>query len=807
METHEHLRAMNPERWEQIKDLLEAVLERPPAQRAAFLDEACAGDDALRAEVASLLAAHEDAAAADALDSPFLKPEASRPEGRRVGPYRLVRELGRGGMGTVHLAARADGQFEQQVALKLVHPGAATDEMLRRFRHERQILASLEHPHVARLLDGGVTEDGMPYLVMEYVEGAPLTEYCDAHRLSTEQRLHLFITVCDAVAFAHRNLVVHRDLKPGNIQLSKDGQVKLLDFGIAKLLNVEEVAETLTRTGVRLLTPEYAAPEQVLDKPLTTAADVYALGVILYELLTGYRPFYVRGLSPGEMERVICQEEPTKPSTAVSRGVEVPEADPPEAVSQARNTQPERLRRRLSGDLDNIVLMALRKEPARRYGSAEQLADDVRRHLAHLPVRARPDTVVYRASRFVRRHRLGVAATALVILALVGGIAATAYQARVAQHRFDEVRALANTLLFELHDAIQDLPGSTPARELLVRRSLEYLDKLAREAGSDTSLLLELATAYRKVGDVQGNPTNANLGQTQGALESYRKAVAIAQTVLAASPANVEAQRNLALIQERLGDVQAASGDLEQAEASMRDAVARYRALAASHGPDAVAWRRYAVGLIKLGDLLGNPNFANRGDADAALEAYRTARPLLDSLYAADTSQAQVFRLRGLIYERIGTVYDLQANHEAALDAFGSSLALRQAYAAEHPDQVDAIRDLAIAHEKMGMMSVKTGDLEEAAARYRRSRDIFEDLWQADSMNAQARLSLAISYVHLGDLEGYPEQPNLGRRREALQNYRTALGFIRQVYQRDPANTRTKFWLDLVQERLRTLGG
>ncbi|MFQ5570067.1 MAG: tetratricopeptide repeat protein [Rhodothermales bacterium] len=472
---------MTTDQWAKIKEVLEAVLDHPCEERAAFLDDVCAGNNDLRNEVASLLDAYERADADDALESPFAPtnapldagPSASL-EGEQIGPYRLVRELARGGMGTVYLARRDDDQFQQTVALKLIRQGLDSDDLLSRFRYERQILASLDHPHIAHLLDGGMTPDGRPYFVMEYVEGSPVTDYCDRHRLSTKQRLALFRTVSRTVQYAHQMLVVHRDLKPSNILVTDDGTVKLLDFGIAKLLTEEATDHPKTQTGMRLMTPEYASPEQIRGEAITTATDVYQLGVLLYELLTGHRPYRLSERMRYEIERVILEEEPTRPSTAVRRTEEVQQGErttsiTPEDVSTARSTTVEGLHRRLSGDLDMIVLKALKKEPDRRYASVEQLSEDIRRHLVGLPVLARPETVSYRISKFIRRHTVGVAATAAVILSLAGGVVAATTQARRAQAEATKAE--------RINDFLQEMLGSVDphadGRDVTVAEVLE----------------------------------------------------------------------------------------------------------------------------------------------------------------------------------------------------------------------------------------------------------------------------------------------------------------------------------------------
>jgi serine/threonine protein kinase/tetratricopeptide (TPR) repeat protein len=365
--------------------------------------------------------------------------EAAQPE-RRIGPYRVLRELGHGGMGTVYLAARADDQYQKRVAIKVVR-GLDSAEVIRHFRRERQILAGLDHPNIARLLDGGTTDDGLPYFVMEHVEGEPIDRFCDERRLTVHERLGLFRGVCEAVQHAHRNLVVHRDLKPGNIFVTRDGVPKLMDFGIAKLLNPDVVGDAPTATGLAM-TPEYASPEQARGGTITTATDVYSLGVVLYELLTGHRPYRLRTREPLEVLKAVCEEEPERPSTAVGRTEErtlvdgTTQAMTAETVSRTREGTPDRLRRRLRGDLDNIVLMALRKEPPRRYGSVEALSEDIRRYLEGRPVTAHKATAWYRASKFVRRNAVGVAAgTALLLLAVGFGVTMAVLSARVATER------------------------------------------------------------------------------------------------------------------------------------------------------------------------------------------------------------------------------------------------------------------------------------------------------------------------------------------------------------------------------------
>ncbi len=425
-----------PEKWDQVKELFALALERNPEERSSFLLQACAGDDSLRAEIESLLSSFdgaptflEDCPAADLLLS-----KSREIAGKRIGAYRAVREIGQGGMAVVYLGERDDQNYRKQVAIKMVKPGIDTEQVLQRFRNERQTLAALDHSNIVKLLDGGSSDDGSPYLVMEYVEGLPIDQYSDLHKLSIDDRLRLFREVCSAVQYAHEKSVIHRDLKPANILIAKGGVPRLLDFGIAKLLNPEVFQTALvTRTDWRPMTPEYASPEQIRGHSVTTATDVYSMGVLLFELLTGHRPHRFAGQSLLEMERLVCETDPEKPSDAINRKEEKASGDgelltaiTPELVSDQRGLQPAELQRCLRGDLDTIAMKALRKEPERRYGSVEEFSQDIERYLTGMPVRARKPTIAYRSGRFLHRHGESLAA-ALVVLGLVATLAGAAY--------------------------------------------------------------------------------------------------------------------------------------------------------------------------------------------------------------------------------------------------------------------------------------------------------------------------------------------------------------------------------------------
>ncbi|HVQ39722.1 MAG TPA: protein kinase, partial [Pyrinomonadaceae bacterium] len=760
-------------------------------------------------------------APATAVVPEFFTPEPSRFVGRRIGPYRILKDIGQGGMGAVCLGERADEQYEQRVAVKLVRPGLDNAFIVKRFLSERQILANLDHPNIANLLDGGTTEDGSPYLVMEFIDGLAIDHYCDVHRLPIKERLKLFTTVCAAVAHAHRNLVIHRDLKPSNVLVTDQGVPKLLDFGIAKILSPDASAlpPDHTAANVRLMTPDYASPEQVRGDSITTSSDIYSLGVLLYKLLTGHHPYRAKKNLAKEIERVVCEQEPERPSTMVSRHGDGPTSNgaskdtvTPATVSKDRDTEPGKLRRMLGGDLDNIVLMALRKEPQRRYLSVEQFAEDIRRHLEGLPVVARKDTLVYRTEKFIRRHKVGVAAAALVVLTLIAGIVGTAWQARLArtqraraEQRFNDVRRLANSFMFEIHDSVQNLPGSTSTRQLLVTRAIEYLNSLAQEAHDDPSLQRELVAAYIRIGNVQGNPNNANLGDTAGAMQSYRQALKIAGQLAAGNSGDAQARRSLGVIREKMSDVQSATGDIPGAVDSAQSAWTAFKALADSDPGNGASQQSLAISHVKFGDVLGNPNFPNNKDQAGSLRNYLSSLAILQTLDKSDPNNPKTQRLLALVYERIGTMHELQGNIISARDNYLESQTIRQWLATSTPENTEATRDLAIAHEKIGNVMIAMGNLPAALVSRRRSLEIFSQLEKSDPGNVQARQSLAISYMHLGELFGDPDSPNLDQPAEAIKNYRAAMEILKALKEADPQDTKTQTTIDRIDSLIHRL--
>jgi eukaryotic-like serine/threonine-protein kinase len=719
----------------------------------------------------------------------------------RVGAYRLVREIGQGGMGAVFLAVRDDDAFHKRVALKVLKRGMDTEAIVRRFRTERQILAGLDHPSIARLLDGGTTSDGLPYLVMEYVEGVPLADFADQQQLGTTRRLWLFLRLCTAVQYAHQNLIIHRDIKPANVLVTADGVPKLLDFGIAKLVNAELSGQTLasaTGPGLQLMTPEYASPEQARGEPITTATDVYSLGILLYELLTGRMPYTFTSRALPEIVRVVCESEPLRPSDAVTRPV-APQTDNAPATTatgagRAGSRDPQRLRRRLEGDLDNIVMKAISKEPARRYASVDQLAEDVRRHLGGLPVLARHDTLGYRTSKFVRRHRGAVTAAAAVFLALVAGIVGTTWQTRVAraerakaEQRFADTRALANAFLFDVHDAVKDLAGATPARQLMVWTGIAYLDKLAADAGDRADLRRELAAGYVRVGDVQGRPLNPNLGDSPGALASYRKAVDLYASLGVNETSAPDLRRETATAYLRLSELLGATGDTKAAMQAVRTAVDLINDTASDASASPAARRDLAVGHSRLGDML-----AATGATAESLAQHRLALGLMQALADAAPDDPANLRQLGVAFHKVGNVlgnpnYPNIGDHAGALVEMRKSIAVFERATARYPDNAMFHRNLAVARSNAADILTALGQRDEAMREERLALATYEAQVRQDPSNAAAKNDLAIAFYKSAEMLDAE-----GRTREALASLDRAATLQDQLAAADPESTRAR---------------
>lgn len=777
---------MNPERWQKVKAIVEEALETAPAAaRSSYLDKACGDDKDLRLEVESLL--DFDDMENDLFEQSafsFLRIENFEDEtnvfiGRKIGNYKIIGELGAGGMGAVFLAERDDGAFDQKVALKLIKRGMDSDAILRRFINERQILASLEHSNIAHLIDGGTTDDGLPFFVMEYIEGETIIDYADRQNLTFDKRLKLFREVCSAVSFAHQNLIIHRDLKPSNILVTQDGGIKLLDFGIAKLLKGDTNNDTATQHFV--FTPEYASPEQIRGEKLTTATDIYSLGVILYELLTGARPYKTDSKNIREIIKFVCEDEPARPSSIVNRQSTV-EKDSRTNLNKQRTTDNEQWTKSLKGDLDNIILKALRKEPDRRYSSAEQFSDDIRRHLEGLPVTASNDTWKYRASKFIQRNRIGVAAAGLIFLALVSGLGATLYQANIArkerakaEQRFNDVRRLANSFMFEINEQIMKSP--IKARELLVQRAVEYLDKLAAESGDDIELQSELATAYEKIGDVQAEIFKPYSGKTSEALLSHQKALQLREKLFAAVPDPAYGV-SVAGSRLRIGDIFLMSGKISETRDNYREAARILERLLVSDPKNSAAKSMLASSFGRLGQSI-----VRSGSLGEALESYEKSIKIYRSLLAENPDDVKCQRSVGIVSSYIGFVKLETGKTEEAVKAYGEWLEIEKKIFEKDTADVLSRSNLSTAYVWYGVALEEHGKTEEAIIHLNMGVKIQERVFEEDKGNLGEQNGLADCYLELGKVLAANKLAG-----ESIENLEKAADHFRLIWQKDTQN-------------------
>lgn len=777
---------MSNNNWTEIKAILDQLLEMPTSERIDAL-AAMQLDDEARREVESLLGVETDAerflsAKAIDLSKDLIEDDVA---GQQIGPYRVIRELGYGGMGAVYFAERTDGKFEQRVALKMLKRELNTETLRRRFQHEREILASLEHPHIARLLDAGTTDDKVPYIAMEYVDGQPIDEYCYQHSLDLNARLELFRTVCATVNFAHQNLVVHRDLKPSNILVTEDGDTKLLDFGIAKLLSADaDSTSTVTKLGV--MTPSYASPEQLRNESVTTATDVYSLGIILYELLSGHRPFESKERDIKEIYQAVVEVDPPLASEIWREETASRRGDTKGSKRSGEITKSNVNAALIRGDLDNIILKALKKEPERRYSSAENLAADIKRHLDGLPVTARPDTFAYRAEKFVKRNRFSVVAGSLIALVLVGGISATLWQARVAaaersraEKRFNDVRALANSFLFEFNPKIENLPGSMPARQLLVTRALEYLDNLSQETGDDLGLKSELAKAYEKVGEVQGNPDMPNIGDVKGALISYEKALVIRREQLAASPNNSDVMSDLANNLEVTANINLNGGAYEKSGAELSEAVA-LREKIVEQKPTDVTSRALLAKVLRTRGFV--PFY--EGEVDKASALYDRSLALVEQLEKEAPDDALVGYLHANLYIDIGDSFGYKEDLKTGSEKIQQGLEMFERLVRKHPHDVKIRRSLQIAHLKRAGYYRETDNMAASLKAYDTSLAMAEESVKNNPGSFQAKRDVVLvakqRAVTLRAAKQYAD---------SLKSFERAIEISQQLKKEDPTNT------------------
>jgi eukaryotic-like serine/threonine-protein kinase len=727
---------MNSGEWTQVKELFEAALLIPAAQREEWLAAHC-GDEGIRREVRSLLFVYErepgflEEGTAQGVGELLSDALVHQPAGERIGPYRLGREIGRGGMGVVYEAER-EGDFSQRVAIKLARPEWNSASMADRFRYERRILSRLEHPAIARLLDGGATEEGAPYFVMELVDGAPIHDYCRMQGLDIRKRVELFLSVAAAVEYAHAHLVLHRDLKPGNILVTAEGQPKLLDFGIAKMLSEDaEAPAELTGTGLRPFTPEYASPEQVQGRRVTTASDLYSLGVILYFLLTGKKPYDLTGMTTLAALKTVCEWDPERPSS-VADGAS---------------------RRVLAGDLDNIVMKCLRKEPGERYPSVRALADDLRAWDQGWPVSASVRTLRYQAGKLFRRYKLQVVAAALVLLATVSGGVATTWEAHVArqerdraQNRFRQVREFSRSLLFEVHESLRKLPGATQPRQLLLTRAVQFLDGLEKDAKNDTALELELAEGYRQLGHVQGTSYSQNLGDRKGAISSFDKAAALGEAVMRRQPRLLDARILLTGVYTDLTDAWLTEGDAVRAKAAFDRHRTVMEAMERDYPSDSRARVSVAASYSSLAFYL-----SQKKDTAGAKVFYRKAIGGFEAISAKEPLPPAASTQYAFALKRLGAILIMEGSLEEAERDYRRALELDEQAIRRDPQDSSLRYNLTFALADLAVIARKRGDYSSAEGLLRRAIEIRGAAVAADRANRRALSGLANSWLNLAE--------------------------------------------------------
>jgi len=707
---------MDAKKWQKLNELFAEALEISASERAAFV--ASVEDSEIRSELESLLESHESANkflnknAVEISAQTLIENDSSKFIGKQIGQFKILEEIGRGGMGAVFLAERTGADFTQKAALKLIKRGMDTDFIVQRFQTERRILSRLNHPFIARLLDGGTTDDGLPFFVMEYVAGENLKEFCRKNTLSIDAKLKLFRQICEAVEFAHRNLVVHRDLKPSNIIIGDGGTPKLLDFGIAKVLSADAENTEKTTTEYRLLTPKYASPEQMRGELVGTQSDVYSLGILFEDILTS--------------------DENSSPSN----------------------------------ELKTIAAKARHAEISRRYASVGQFSEDIRRFQENLPILAQSDSFAYRAKKFIARHRFGAAAAILILATLLGGIAATFWQfrraqaeSRLADQRFNDVRALANSVIFDLHDEIQNLPGSTKARKLLVEKALEYLNKLEADAGSDANLQHEIAMAYSKIADVQGQIMEASLLETDKAVTNYRKALELEEKAVSAAPDNFEFRRDLGLICYRFAEALRGSNDLTETLALEKRAVEIFEKLARENPTDFDIRRRWLVTRNGYADVL-----RESGNLAETIPIYEQNLADTQAAVRAAPDDVKLNRFLAIAYGSYSLAMAQQNETEKALELMLKSQEVSRRLANENTDDTEAFRNFGVSCESVGRFASALGQTELAETNAKENVRIMEKIAKDDAENLEAKYDVASSNNNYAD---FLEKNN--RLREAFE--------------------------------------
>lgn len=768
---------LTPDDYKRLKSLFNSAVELSTQDRDELF-ESSQIDAEMRREIEQMIAAISDED--DSLETPAIEHLIDTGTPNEIGGYRIIREIGIGGMGTVYEAVREAENFSQRAALKVIRNGMNNDLILKRFRAEQKILASLEHPNIARFLDGGTTKEKLPYYSMEYIEGSSIVEHCKENNVNERASLELFREVCSAVSYAHSQLVIHRDLKPSNIMVTHDGTPKLLDFGIAKLL--EDDGNGATETQFGMMTPQYASPEQIRGEKVSTISDVYSLGMILHEMLTGKLPYTTADKTLAQIIELVSDK------TTPNRG-----------SSNQTTGKPVNL---IKGDIGRIIGKALQKDPTRRYASVESLSDDVGRFLSGQPITARPDSVGYRVKKFIQRNRVAVSISILAFITLLGGIAATYWQAQkaesqrvLAEKRFAEVRNIANNVVFKYHDEIAKLEGSTAVRQMLVSDAMVYLDTIAADSVGDISLQRELGLAYLKLGDVQGKLYSANTGDTDSAYGSYQKSVSMLESVTNADPQNAESNEALLGAYDAMLSFLHRVKHTGEARQQLLDKSSALIERMSNDFPDNVEMLAQRASIyIRIGDFYGH--ITNREGLQQKLSIHQRAQPLIEKLEAVNSSDPTILRTIARFYQRIGT--DLMWLGETSEKTDPSNARELFSRAVAHHEKmigyVEKIEKIEPGNPDMKRMKFAaytsisdslsfSGDTPRSLDYAERALQIAKSNKAADAGNREAEQDIANGISQFGRI-----YKRMGDNEKALEQFRSAFSIFVSIAERDRNN-------------------